>query len=56
MLADIVAGFRYLIADRGMRVMLFLLLIGGVTIRSVAEMLPAFAAEHFSQAARGSPF
>ena len=52
-LADIVAGFRYLIADRGMRVMLFLLLIGGVTIRSVAEMLPAFAAEHFSQAATG---
>ena len=55
-LADIVAGFRYLIADRGMRVMLFLLLIGGVTIRSVAEMLPAFAAEHFSRLPRGSPF
>ncbi|WP_378944347.1 MFS transporter [Mesorhizobium sp. ANAO-SY3R2] len=53
MLSGIVEGFRYLIRDEGMRAMLLLLLAGGATIRSIAEMLPAFADTYFSHSVTG---
>lgn len=52
-LLEIVDGFRYVASDTGMRCMLLLLLAGGVFIRAVAEMLPAFAATFSSQTATG---
>ena len=52
-LVEIVEGFRYVASNSGMRRMLLLLLAGGVFIRAIAEMLPAFAAEFSAQAATG---
>ncbi|CUX06868.1 Major facilitator superfamily MFS_1 [Agrobacterium fabacearum S56] len=52
-LIDIVEGFRYVASNRGMRRMLLLLLAGGIFVRAIAEMLPAFAAGFSGPAATG---
>lgn len=44
-LTEIAEGFRYVANDAGMRLILLLLFAGGMLIRAIAEMLPAFAAE-----------
>ncbi|WP_274534642.1 MFS transporter [Pararhizobium polonicum] len=51
--AEIMEGFGYVISNPGMRLMLALLLAGGVLIRAIAEMLPAFAANLSSVPATG---
>ncbi|MBO0131975.1 MFS transporter [Agrobacterium burrii] len=52
-LIEIVEGFRYVASNRGMRRMLLLLLAGGIFVRAIAEMLPAFAAGFSGPAATG---
>lgn len=44
-LAEILDGFRYVGSNHSIRAMLLLLLAGGVFVRAIAEMLPAFAAQ-----------
>ncbi|NTA61829.1 MFS transporter [Agrobacterium tumefaciens] len=41
---EIAEGFRYVASNADMRVMLMLLFAGGMFVRAIAEMLPAFAA------------
>lgn len=52
-LVEIAEGFQYVASNEGMRRMLLLLLAGGIFVRAIAEMLPAFVAGTSSQAATG---
>ncbi|MGV1947643.1 MULTISPECIES: MFS transporter [unclassified Agrobacterium] len=52
-LVEIVEGFRYVASNSGMRRILLLLLAGGIFVRAIAEMLPAFAAGFSAPAATG---
>ena len=52
-LGEIFDGFRYVSSNPGTRAMLLFLLAGGIFIRSIAEMLPPFAAMFSSQPAAG---
>ncbi|MBO0128503.1 MFS transporter [Agrobacterium sp. OT33] len=52
-LVEIVEGFRYVASNSGMRRILLLLLAGGIFVRAIAEMLPAFAAGVSAPAATG---
>jgi len=52
-LAQIGDGFRFLLAERALRLVLLVNLFGGVLVRSLAELLPAFAARSFADTATG---
>ncbi|MCL4187044.1 MAG: MFS transporter [Rhodobacteraceae bacterium] len=46
-------GFRYVLSERPLRLALVTMLLGGVLVRSLAELLPAFAARGFADTATG---
>ena len=52
-LAQIGQGFGYLLAERALRLVLLVNLLGGVLVRSLGELLPAFAARSFADTATG---
>jgi MFS family permease len=52
-LSQIADGFRYLMAEPSLRLVLITMLLGGVLVRSLGELLPAFAARSFADTATG---
>ncbi|SMH28964.1 MFS transporter [Maritimibacter sp. HL-12] len=52
-LAQIADGFRFLLSERALRLVLATNLLGGVLVRSMSELLPAFAARSFADTVTG---
>jgi len=52
-LTQIGDGFRFLLSERALRLVLLMNLLGGVLVRSLGELLPAFAARSFADTATG---
>lgn len=46
-------GFTYVLDTQALRLILLVLLLGGVTVRAMLELVPAIAAQSFSSAATG---
>lgn len=52
-LAQIAEGLRFLLTDSALRLVLLTMLLGGALVRSLGELLPAFAARSFTDVATG---
>jgi predicted MFS family arabinose efflux permease len=53
MLSEIFGGLVFVFGDRGIRLLLGLLFLGGAGVRSVQDLFPAFAAQNFASTATG---